>query len=135
MSIENNSFEYSYSAKEQQEIKKLREKYTVPEKKEESNLERLRRLDESVTKKASTAALILGVIGILMLGLGMSIVMSDFGRILGNSVILVFTVGITFGVIGIALITLAYPVYNLTVKKERKRIAPEILRITDELMK
>ncbi|MBE6686618.1 MAG: hypothetical protein E7591_05235 [Ruminococcaceae bacterium] len=135
MSIENNSFEYSYSAKEQQEIKKLREKYTVPEKKEESNLERLRRLDESVTKKASTAALILGVIGTLMLGLGMSIVMSDFGRILGNSVILVFTVGITFGVIGIALITLAYPVYNLTVKKERKRIAPEILRITDELMK
>lgn len=135
MSIENNSFEYSYSAKEQQEIKKLREKYTVPEKKEESNLERLRRLDESVTKKASTAALILGVIGTLMLGLGMSIVMSDFGRILGNSVILVFTVGITFGAIGIALITLAYPVYNLTVKKERKRIAPEILRITDELMK
>ena len=44
-------------------------------------------------------------------------------------------IGICVGIIGIVLVSLAYPVYNRTLKKEREKIAPEILRLTDELMK
>ena len=43
--------------------------------------------------------------------------------------------GIVIGVIGMAVLAVAYPLYNRTLKKERERIAPEILRLTDELMK
>ena len=43
--------------------------------------------------------------------------------------------GIAVGIIGIVLVCLAYPIYNRIVKKEREKIAPEIIRLTDELMK
>ena len=68
MSEKNETFTYSYSASQQAEIKKIREKY-IP--KEESKLEQLRRLDESTTKPGMVAALTMGIIGTLIMGLGM----------------------------------------------------------------
>ena len=75
----------------------------------------------------------IGIIGALVMGLGMSIVMTDIGAALGT--ILAMIVGVGIGVIGIVLICLAYPMYTRTLKKEREKIAPEIIRLTDELMK
>jgi hypothetical protein len=43
--------------------------------------------------------------------------------------------GVIIGVVGIVLVCVAYPLYNRVLKKEREKIAPEILRLTDELMK
>ena len=43
--------------------------------------------------------------------------------------------GILTGIIGMVLVALAYPIYNRVLKKQRKRIAPQILKLTDELMK
>ena len=126
------SFEFTYSAKEQEEIKKIRNKYTAPEETEDK-MAQLRRLDASVYSKATTAALVIGIIGALVMGLGMSLVMTDIGAALGT--ILAMIVGVGIGVIGIVLICLAYPMYTRTLKKEREKIAPEILRLTDELMK
>ena len=126
------NFNYTYSAKEQEEIKKIREKY-APTAKEEDNMELLRRLDASVYSKAARASLSIGVIGTLIMGLGMSLVMTDIGRLLGSPLSLI--IGIVIGLIGIILVCLAYPIYDRTLKKERKKIAPEILRITDILMK
>lgn len=126
------SFEFTYSAKEQEEIKRIRNKYAVPEETEDK-MAQLRRLDASVYSKATTAALVIGVIGALVMGLGMSIVMTDIGAALGT--ILAMIVGVGIGVIGIVLICLAYPMYTRTLKKEREKIAPEIIRLTDELMK
>ena len=74
----------------------------------------------------------LGVVGALILGTGMSIAMTDLTGFLGGTAMFV---GIPVGLIGIVLVALAYPVYNRILKKERQRIAPEILRLTDELMK
>ena len=55
---ENNGFQYTYSASEQAELKKLREKYETPQKNEvEDKMERLRRLDAGVTQKAQTRQL------------------------------------------------------------------------------
>jgi len=118
------SFQYTYSAKEQAEIKRIRSKY-IP--KEENKMERLQRLDASATQKATMYAIIVGVIGALILGTGMSCCMVWADTLL--------IPGIVIGVIGMAVVAVAYPLYNRTLKKERARIAPEILRLTDELMK
>ena len=131
---ENKGFRYTYSAKEQAELKRIREKYT-PSTEAEDKMAKLRRLDASVTQKAQVIALIFGIVGALILGAGMSLCMSDFAEILGSYRDMALIIGIPVGLIGGALAALAYPMYNLIVKRERKKIAPEIIRLTDELMK
>lgn len=121
---QNNTFQYTYSAKEQAEIKRIRSKY-VP--KEESKLEQLQRLDASATQKATMYAISVGVVGALILGLGMSCCM-----VFSSSW---FIPGIVIGLVGMVVVAVAYPLYNSVLKKERERIAPEILRLTDELLK
>ncbi|MBQ8617742.1 MAG: hypothetical protein IJ418_09580 [Clostridia bacterium] len=120
----NATFQYTYSARDQEELKRIRNKY-VP--KEENKMDQLRRLDARVTQKATMNAIIVGVIGALILGIGMCccMVWSDS----------VFVFGIVIGVIGLMVAALAYPVYMRTLKKERERVAPEILRLADALMK
>ena len=125
-------FSYTYSAKQQAEIQSIRKKYAAPE---EDKMEQLRRLDAGVTKKAAGVSVIIGVIGTLLLGFGMSLVMSDIGTAFHLSQNSGMLVGILVGVVGMAVLALAYPIYSRTVKKERQKIAPEILRLTDELMK
>ena len=121
---QNNTFQYTYSAKEQAKIKEIRSKY-VP--KEENKMEQLQRLDASVTQKATMYSLIVGIIGALILGTGMCccLVWAQAW----------FVPGIALGLVGMAVVAAAYPLYNHVLKKERERIAPEILRLTDELMK
>lgn len=65
----------------------------------------------------------------------MSLIMTEIGDVLGFSTVISIIVGIAVGIFGIVLVSLAYPIYNRIVKKERERIAPEIIRLTDELMK
>lgn len=129
------TFNYTYSAKEQEEIKAIRKKYDTKKEDKEDKMAELRRLDESVTQKASTVSLVFGLIGALILGFGMSLTMTDLGEILGSYRDMAIPIGIIVGIIGIVLVSFAYPLYNHVVKKERERIAPEILRLTDELMK
>ena len=126
------TFRYTYSAKEQEEIKNIRKKYDV---KQEDKIEKLRRLDESVTRKATTLSLFVGVFGTLIMGAGMSLIMSDFSAILGAYEELALILGIVIGLLGASLAIIAYPVYNITLKHQRKKIAPEIIKLTDELLK
>lgn len=132
--MENNekeTFRFTYSAKEQEEIKNIRKKYTAPS---ENKMELLRKLDAGVTQKATTAALVPGSIGTLLLGFGLSLAMSELSEILGSYREMGMLIGVIVGIIGIVLICLAYPMYNRMIKKEREKIAPEILRLTDELL-
>ena len=131
---EQNGFTYTYSAKEQAELKRIREKYTAPTESEDK-MARLRRLDASVTTTAQTVALVLGVIGTLILGFGMSLIMTDFSEILGLGETMAMVIGIMIGIVGGILASLAYPIYNAIVKAKRKKLAPEIIRLADELMK
>lgn len=128
------TFNYTYSAKEHEEIKSIRAKYAAPEQ-QEDKMSQLRRLDESVTKKATVAALVIGIIGALMLGFGMSLAMTDLAGMLGMDSTAAMLVGIAVGIVGIFFVSLAYPVYCRVLKKEREKLAPEILRLTDELLK
>lgn len=127
--MENHSFEYTYSAQRRQEVEEIRKAY-LP--KEEDKMEKLRKLHSIPTQKAQSASIAVGVIGALIFGTGMSLCMTELGAALGN---LAMIMGGIIGLAGIILVALAYPLYNRTLKKERERIAPEILRLTDELLK
>ena len=131
---EKETFQYTYSAEEQEEIKAIREKYTAPQP-EEDKMAQLRRLDGAVTQKATAISLVFGIVGALVLGTGMSLAMTEIGAVIGLDGTLSMLFGILLGLVGIILISLAYPVYNRVVQKERARIAPEIIRLTDDLMK
>lgn len=131
---EQHGFSYTYSAKEQEELKRIREKYT-PATEVEDKMARLRRLDASVTQTAQTVALIVGVIGTLILGFGMSLCMTELGALLGSYSDMAMVVGIIIGIVGGLFASLAYPIYNVIVKSKRKKLAPEIIRLADELMK
>ena len=126
--MENNSFEYTYSAQQQQEVEAIRKKY-LP--KEEDKMEKLRRLHYSATQKAQAASIVIGVLGALILGTGMSLCMTDLGAVLGH---MAMVIGILAGILGLVMVALAYPLYNAVLRKERQRIAPEILRLSDELL-
>ena len=117
------SFTYTYSGREQAEIKRIRDKYTPPSEKE-ATLERLRELDKSVTHKGTIVSLCMGIVGVLIVGTGMSLVMAIEGY---------FLLGIVLGLLGMVILLPAYPVYVHITEKERKRITPEILRLADEL--
>ena len=131
---EKSGFTYTYSAKERAELKRIRDKYTAPTEAEDK-MTRLRRLDASVTNTAQSVALVFGIIGALILGFGMSLIMTDFSEILGVGETMAMVIGISVGIVGGILASLAYPIYNAIVKAKRKKIAPEIIRLTEELMK
>ena len=129
------SFEYTYSAAQREEAEKIRRKYVQPQ---QTKMDLLRQLDRSASRKAQRKAITVGTIGTLLLGVGMSLSMTDLGQILGlvwNGYDISMPLGIVIGLVGIVQVALAYPVYDRALKKARKRIAPEILRLTDELMR
>jgi len=128
--MENNqSFEYTYSAQQRQEVEAIRKKY-LP--KEEDKMAQLRRLHDSATQKAQAASISIGIIGTLLLGLGMSLCMTDLAASLGH---LAMVLGVAAGFLGLVMIAQAYPLYNSVLRKERQRIAPEILRLSEELLR
>lgn len=118
------TFSYTYNAKDRAEIEKIRNKY-LP--REQDTLGRLRALDAAVTQKASVWSLVLGIVGALILGVGMCCTMVWDDKW--------FAAGIIIGIVGIVMTALAYPLYQRVLKKEREKIAPEILRLSQELMK
>lgn len=123
------TFHYTYSAQQQAEVDMIRAKYLPPR---EDKLETLRRLDNSVHKKPMALSLSLGVVGTLLLGTGMSLIMTDLAAVLG---FFRYVLGLVLGINGLAAAILAWPVYEYVLKRERQRLAPEILRLSEELMK
>lgn len=122
MENKDQTFHYTYSAKQQEEIQSIRKKY-LP--KEEDKMEQLRRLDQGTTKKGRILSITLGVIGCLLLGVGMCCTM-----VWTESW---FIPGVIIGLIGIAAVIAAYPLYTRVTRKEREKVAPQILQLTEEL--
>lgn len=119
------TFNYTYSSTQQEEIKSIREKYAPPTQ-EEDKMEKLRKLDQSVTKPGTIVSLIVGIISSLILGVGMCCTMVWEGLMIP---------GVFIGIVGIIGMIAAYPIYTHITKKQRDKLAPEIIRLTDELMK
>lgn len=119
-------FTYTYSAKDQSEVQRIRQKY-LPQ--EEDKMEKLLRLDRSVAHKAQIISLTTGFAGTMLLGLSMCLIMTSLKERLGVAV------GVIIGVIGTGMLAAAYPIYQKVSERERERIAPEVIRLTNELMK
>lgn len=115
------TFEYSYSAKQAETAKAIREKY-LP--KEQDAIEQLQKLDKSVTKKGMIVSLVVGIISALVLGTGMSMIMEWS----------LFVPGIIVGLIGIIGCGIAYPLYLKVTAKEKAKITPEIMRLSEEII-
>ena len=118
-----NTFEYEYSAKKQKEIEEIKKKY-LP--KEEDKMETLRKLDQSVERKGTMYSVIIGVIGTLILGTGMSITMVASAAWM--------VPGIVIGIVGMAIVGIAYPIFIKVTRDQRKKIAPQIIALTEELL-
>jgi len=122
MENENKGFSYTYSAKQQEEVKRIQQKY-MPQ--EENKMEQLRRLDKSATKPGKIAAYIIGIISSLILGVGMccTMVWPEY-----------FVVGIIIGVVGMIGMSVTYPIYNKITKKQREKLAPQIIQLSKDLI-
>lgn len=117
-------FSFTYSAKEQEELKAIRKKYLPPE---EDKLQKVRAMDARVVNKATSISLIMGVVGTLIMGIGMCCCLTWQG--------VWFVPGVMIGLIGMIAVGMAYPTYQHVAKTERRKIASEILRLTEELIK
>ncbi len=110
------NFEYSYSAERQSEIDAIRKKY-LPREEQENKMEQLRKLDASVGTKALIASMALGILSALVFGVGMCC----------------FLLGALLCVVGVIGMLIAPWLYRRLVEKRKAEIAPEILRLTEEL--
>ena len=113
-------------------VQKIRSQYTE---KQYTELDELKAMDAKVKVPANVFAIVFGSLSAIIMGTGMSLVMTNLGQILGLTTELSMVVGVSAGLVGLVLTVLAYPVYGRVLKKERQRIAPEILRLSDELLK
>ena len=110
-----------YSAEEQKEIDSIRAKYQSGEKKQPTNLDKLKKLDARVESKAMVSALSEGIISTLVLGVGMTCVL------VWNQPV----IGVIVGVLGLAGALYAWPLYQKVLKKEREKARPEIIRLSE----
>ena len=124
MEKHNETFEYTYSATRQEEIERIKSKY-LP--KEETKLEKLKKLDASVTRPGTIWSIGVGVVGCLVFGGGLS------STLLYGDDIKMFVLGVVLGVIGMLLMGAALPIYKKITEKEKARIAPQILALAEEL--
>ena len=118
-------FSYTYSARQQEDVQAIRQKY-LP--KEEDKMVQLRKLDRNVTLYSTIPAVLLGIIGALLLGIGICCV-----TIASWSAY--FIPGIVTGIIGLLIMVLAYPLYIIVLKRKQAEAAPQILRLSEEIMK
>ena len=117
-----NTFHYTYSAPENQEVLNIRKKY-MPQ--EECKLEELKRLDNLVQSSGVMEALIAGIGGALVFFLRMCLSM----KVIGNAMWL----GILLGLVGAVGMLAAYPVYRRFFEKAKAQHIPRILQLTEEL--
>ena len=117
-----NTFQYTYSAQDNQEVLNIRKKY-LPQ--EESKLDELKRLDSLVQGSGTLEALCAGIGGCLVFGLGMCLAM----RIIGNAMGL----GILLGLVGAVGMLFAYPIQRKYQEQAKQKYAPRILELAGEL--
>ena len=122
---EKEKFSYTYSAKEQEEVNRIRKKYVA----EDNKLEQLRRLDAGVTEKATAVSIIVGVVGALVLGVGMCLTMGH----IGSGTTFSFVAGIVIGVVGMIGMGVNYPIYKKILASGKQKYAFEIMELAKEI--
>ena len=119
-----NVFSYQYSAKQNREVEHIRRKY-LP--KEENKMETLRKLDARVQMAGTIPSLCIGVVGALVFGIGMCFFLDVFAGAPWLTALLM--------VLGAVIMIPAYPIYRRIARKTKAELTPEILRLSEEIMK
>ena len=122
--VDREGFEFTYSAKQQKDVERIRNKYVS---KEESKMEQLIRLDKQAERPGTIASIAIGIIGSLILGVGMCCVL------VWNSSLGIFITGIVVGIVGMIVAGAAYPIYQKITQKEREKIADQVIALSNEL--
>lgn len=121
-----NKFEYSYAApteRERKEVEALKKKY-APQEETEDKMARLRELDKKVQLPPKIWALILGVVGTLIFGTGLTMILEwDL-----------FLWGTAVAAVGLVPVALAYPVYKWLLKKRSDEYRAQILTLSEEIL-
>ena len=131
---EDKGFNYTYSTKQRDEVIAIRKKYTPTEPEDVDNITLLRNIDSEVTRKATVRALTTGVIGALLMGTGMSLLMTDLSSTMGLDSWIALLIGIVIGMVGLIIMCVTYPLYNHILERERARVSDEVIRLSDELL-
>ena len=97
-----------------------------------SELDALRKLDSKVKRPANVFAYIFGSVSAIIMGAGMSLVMTDIGATLGITNSLV--PGIAVGVVGLCMAILTYPIYKGILNSRKKKFSAEILSLSEKIM-
>ena len=100
--------------------------------KESTQLDALRALDAKVKRPANVFAGVFGAISTLVIGSGMSLIMTDIGTTIGISNPLV--PGIVIGVVGMLMAIVTYPIYRGILSGLMKKYAAEIMKLSDEIV-
>lgn len=120
------TFRYNYSAKENQEVLEIRKRY-LP--REESKLEELKRLDNTVQASGMAESLCAGIGGALVFGLGLCLAM----KVIGNGGLLA-VLGVLLGIAGIVGMFAAYPVYKRIFDSTKVKLTPRIMELSNQIM-
>lgn len=111
-------------------VQKIRTRYTE---KEHTELDALRELDAQVKRPVNVFSYVFGSIGAIIMGAGMSLVMTDIGSTIGVAAPLL--PGIVIGVVGMVMAVVNYPIYRGMMNRRRKKYAKEIIKLSDKIMK
>lgn len=123
------AFSYTYSAKENQQVLSIRDKYLPQEKNE---VEKLMELDAKVKRPANVFAYIYGSVSAIVMGAGMSLVMTDIGAMIG--LVSTMVPGIAIGIVGMVMALSTYPIHKCMLANRRKKFAPEIIKLSEKIM-
>ena len=100
--------------------------------KQSTELDVLRELDAKVKRPANVFAYVFGSISAIIMGAGMSLVMTDIGATIGMASTLI--PGIVIGVVGLGMALLTYPMYKGILGSRKKKYCAEILKLSDKIM-
>lgn len=110
-------------------VQKIRTQYTE---KEHTQLDTLKELDAKVKRPANGFAYIFGSLSAIVMGSGMSLVMTDIGTTLGMSNTMI--PGVIIGIAGLCMAIVNYPIYKGILGSRRKKYADKIIALSDKLM-
>ena len=110
-------------------VQKIRTQYTE---KQHTELDELKALDAKVKRPANVFAYTFGSVSAIIMGAGMSLVMTDIGKVVGISSAMV--PGVVVGVVGMGMTLSTYPIYKKILNKRKAKFAPQIMALSEKLM-
>lgn len=110
-------------------VEKIRTQYIE---KEATELDELRRLDAKVRRPVNIFSYVFGSISAIIMGAGMSLVMTELGTTLGMESTMI--PGIILGVIGMILALINYPMHKKLMSSRKNRYSKEIFALSDKIM-